>query len=236
MIQIAYIRRYPIKGLPGEDLDQVTLVAGEGIPLDRRYALAAGDGRLLSLTGETALARLAATATADEHFSLYRDGQPIAEGRADGPSGFMELQAAIAAHLGLAGGAGVRMIPIAESGKADETKPVSLINLATLEELALLLGAAPDLRRFRANLYLDGVPAWQELDWIGRELRIGRARLRVTEPTGRCKMINVDPERAVADLNIPMAMVKALGHALCGVYAAVIAAGRVAPGDAAALS
>jgi MOSC domain-containing protein len=62
-----------------------------------------------------------------------------------------------------------------------------------------------------------------------RELKIGTTRLRVTEP--RCKMINVDPDRAVADVNIPRAMVKALGHALCGVYAEVVAAGRVALGD-----
>jgi MOSC domain-containing protein YiiM len=44
-------------------------------------------------------------------------------------------------------------------------------------------------------------------------------------------MINVDPDRAVADVNIPRAMVKALGHALCGVYAEVVAAGRLALGD-----
>ena len=42
---------------------------------------------------------------------------------------------------------------------ADETKPVSLINRASLAELASLLGATPDLRRFRANLYLEGLSA-----------------------------------------------------------------------------
>jgi uncharacterized protein YcbX len=108
---------------------------------------------------------------------------------------------------------------------------VSLINLASLEELAPLLGVTPDPRRFRGNLYLEGVTAWQELGWPGAELIIGAARLRVTEPTARCKMINVDPDRAVADVNIPRAMVKALGHTVCGVYAEVVATGRVVLGD-----
>ena len=71
----------------------------------------------------------------------------------------------------------------------------------------------------------------QELQWPGAELKIGTARLRVTAPTARCKMINVDPDRAIADVNIPKAMVKALGHALCGVFAEAVASGRVALGD-----
>ena len=52
--------------------------------------------------------------------------------------------------------------------------------------------------------------------------------------TAEFEQIDVDPERAVADLNIPRAMVKALGHARCGVYAEVTAFGRIAPGDAVA--
>jgi MOSC domain-containing protein YiiM len=47
----------------------------------------------------------------------------------------------------------------------------------------------------------------------------------------RCAAINVDPETAARDLNIPHALMRRLGHADCGVYAEVIAGGTIAAGD-----
>jgi uncharacterized protein YcbX len=37
-MQLARIRRYPMKGLRGTDLDRTTLEAGRGIPFDRHLA------------------------------------------------------------------------------------------------------------------------------------------------------------------------------------------------------
>ena len=41
-ITIASLYRYPVKGLNAESLSQVSLVAGESIPGDRRFAIAHG--------------------------------------------------------------------------------------------------------------------------------------------------------------------------------------------------
>jgi uncharacterized protein len=43
MAKIARIYRYPIKGLSAEPLQAVELAAGEGVPLDRKFALARPD-------------------------------------------------------------------------------------------------------------------------------------------------------------------------------------------------
>jgi MOSC N-terminal beta barrel domain len=43
MAKIARIYRYPIKGLSAEALHPVELAAGEGLPLDRKFALARPD-------------------------------------------------------------------------------------------------------------------------------------------------------------------------------------------------
>jgi hypothetical protein len=40
MATVARICRYPVKGLSAEDLPGVRLRAGEGVPLDRAFALA----------------------------------------------------------------------------------------------------------------------------------------------------------------------------------------------------
>jgi len=47
----------------------------------------------------------------------------------------------------------------------------------------------------------------------------------------RCAAINVDPETALRDLEIPAALMRRLGHSDCGVYAEVIAGGAIATGD-----
>ena len=51
----------------------------------------------------------------------------------------------------------------------------------------------------------------------------------------RCAAINVDPQTAARDLEIPPAMMRRLGHIDCGIYAEVTAGGTIAVGDAIAL-
>ena len=78
------------------------------------------------------------------------------------------------------------------------------------------MGAAIDPIRFRSNLYFDGPLAWSELDWVGSELMIGGARLKVVSPTTRCAATTVNSETAQRDLNIPKRLQEAFGHVECG--------------------
>ena len=55
-------------------------------------------------------------------------------------------------------------------------KVVSIINLASVADLENYVGAPVDPLRFRANLYVTGWPAWQELDMVGRRARDRRRR------------------------------------------------------------
>jgi uncharacterized protein YcbX len=48
----------------------------------------------------------------------------------------------------------------------------------------------------------------------------------------RCAATNVDPVTGARDLAIPQSLLQTFGHADCGVYAEVMAAGEVAIGDA----
>jgi uncharacterized protein YcbX len=115
-------------------------------------------------------------------------------------------------------------------------KVVSIINLASVAALEDLVGQPVDPRRFRANLYVRGWPAWAEFDLLGKTLAIGDARLSVVKRIVRCAAVNVDPETGARDLNLPQTMMRALDHADCGIYAEVIADGRIAIGDAIAES
>jgi uncharacterized protein YcbX len=111
-------------------------------------------------------------------------------------------------------------------------KVVSIINLASVAAVEDLVGAPVDPRRFRANLYVEDWPAWNELERVGDVLSIGpHARLKVVKRIQRCAATNVEPGTGIRDMAIPQTLLQTLGHTDCGIYAEVIAAGPIAPGD-----
>ena len=86
--------------------------------------------------------------------------------------------------------------------------------------------------RFRANLYVEGWAAWSELDLLGKVLAVGpAARLKVVKRIVRCTATNVDPQSGVRDLNLPQTLMRTYGHCDCGIYAEVVQAGEIAPGQ-----
>src|SRR5216683_2961866 len=115
---------------------------------------------------------------------------------------------------------------------ATTDKYVSLINHASIAALETAMGVSVDPLRFRANVYFDGASAWSEHDWIGCEITLGAARLRVISPITRCAATQVNPVTAKRDLDIVAALGRAFGHINMGVYAEVVAGGEIAVGDA----
>lgn len=244
---IVGIYRYPVKGLTPEPLDRVALNAGEGLPGDRRFAVAHGAsrfderipgwqkrGEFLVLAHEP---RLAALRTRyDERTGVLTigrdDGQAMVRESVETPAGRAAVSQSIAAYLGPDDRGPPRLVEAPGIMFTDmEAKLVSILNLASARDLAARLGTEIDIRRFRGNLIVDGLEPWREFDWVARELRIGEARLRVVERITRCAATNVNPDTAERDLNIPRALLKGYGHAEFGVYAAVVEGGAVATGD-----
>src|SRR5258708_8863697 len=111
-------------------------------------------------------------------------------------------------------------------------KVVSIINLGSLAAIESIVGLPVHPLRFRANLYVSGWPPWHEFELLGQTLAIGDARLRIVKRIIRCAAINVDPETAARDLDIPPPMMRRLGHTECALYAEVIAARAVGVCDA----
>ena len=71
---------------------------------------------------------------------------------------------------------------------------VSLINLASVQDLEARIGAPVAPLRFRGNVHVEGLAPWAELDLVGAVLAApGGPRLRVTKRIERCAATNVDP-------------------------------------------
>jgi len=111
-----------------------------------------------------------------------------------------------------------------------DDEPVLIINLASVSSFALEAGMAVDHRRFRANLYLEGIEPDEEIGWVGRRIRAGDAELEVVSRCVRCVVITKDPDTTAAAPELLDLLVDR--HDKCmGVYCRVVKAGRVAVGD-----
>ena len=110
-------------------------------------------------------------------------------------------------------------------------KCVHIVNLASVAELERTLGRPVDPLRFRANLYLEGVPPWAEFAWMGKEITVGPVRLSVFARTQRCEATNVDPAKGVRDMGIPAHLTRTWGHQDFGIYGKVAMGGEIAVGS-----
>ena len=88
-----------------------------------------------------------------------------------------------------------------------------------------------DRRRFRCNLWADGLAPWEELKLSGRRLRIGGAVVVAREPVERCSATLADPETGRRDADVLKGLEKATGAIDFGMKLQVLEGGPIAPGD-----
>jgi len=232
------ICRYPVKGLNAEALERVVLTPGQGLPDDRRFGIAYGGGTgakrgFYDLLEEERLAQLrVAYDPSGPTLTFSRQGRQVVSANPTDTTGRMLLSQFFAGFLtgSRRGTPSFREVDDSSRG-ALLPNPVSLINLASIRDFERVARQTVDPRRFRGNILIDGLPAWAEFTWLGREIRVGGARLKVVDRTERCAATNVNPDTAERDMNIPLTLRKGFGHLDMGVYAEVTAGGEVKTGD-----
>ncbi|MHA1151604.1 MAG: MOSC domain-containing protein [Alphaproteobacteria bacterium] len=243
---ITKIHRHPVKGLNAEALARVALTPGEGLPHDRRFALAHGSTnfdtqapewrpktQFLMLMRDEKLAQLR-VAFDDQtgELAIHRAGKRVVHANATEPLGRTLIEQFFAGFMGAAARGVPRLLEAPGHMFSDvPEKCLSLINLASVSDLERVMRAPVDPLRFRANLYFEGAPAWSEFDWVGKDIALGATRLRIMKRIDRCAAINVNPETAARDMNIVKALQRGFGHIDMGVYAEVIGGGEIATGD-----
>lgn len=245
---VSALYRHPVKGFTPERLTAAALAVGEGFPGDRLYAVEVGDcgfdpaaPAFVPKTKFAVLAHIADVARArtrlDDATGLFHAAAP---GRPDF-AGDLADEAARDAFAGwltdLLGEEAHAPLKVlrAPGGWRFMDHPlghVSIINLASVRDLEAKIGRPVDPLRFRANLYVDGWPAWAENDWKDRPMSIGGATATVFKPIVRCAATHVDPTTAERDADIVKALFDSYGHMFCGIYVHVTDGGSVSVGDA----
>ena len=245
--QIAGIYRYPVKGLTPEQLTGAALKPGQTLKADRRYAIENGPSgfdpaepkwlpkpHFLMLQRDEWLAALRTHFDDASHvLTIRHNGAVAAQGDLETADGRAGVERFFAASFGgqIKGPPKVLTSP-GHSFSDVARKVVSIINLASVRAIENMVDHPVHPLRFRANLYVEGWPAWHEFDLFDRTLAIGDIRLKVVKRIVRCAAVNVDPDTAMRDLSIPQALQRRLGHGDCGIYAEVTTGGSIAVGDA----
>jgi hypothetical protein len=245
--RIVSLYRHPVKGFTPERLARADLEAGACFPCDRLYAVEDGPSGFdpeapghISKMKFTVLAKIPAVAKARTAFdaasgvlTARAEGQPDFAGDLRDDAGRAGFAAWLADLLGDDAQGPLKVIegPGAHRFMDSRSGYVSIVNLASVRDLSQKVGRDLDPLRFRANLYVEGWPAWAENAMTGQTLSVGAARAEVLKPIVRCAATHVDPTSAERDVDLVKALFGHYGHMFCGIYLNVTESGAVQEGN-----
>lgn len=97
----------------------------------------------------------------------------------------------------------------------NEAGQVTLHSRETLASAAQAL-SDPELsdHRFRHNIVIEGVDAWEELNWLGKRIRIGNVEMDVVKPKTRCLATHANPLTGKRDLQVMQGLMKNFNQSL----------------------
>ena len=108
---------------------------------------------------------------------------------------------------------------------------ISLINLKSIQDFERKSNRKIELQRFRGNFYVDGIDAWEERNWIGKNIKINNVTFKVERNIPRCVAINLKPKTDDNALNLLQSLKKTYNHFDTGIYLRSLNDGEVKVGD-----
>lgn len=219
--KIARLRRYPVKSMRGEDLEEA-FFDKNGIVGDRSFALVdqkGKDGRGFPwpwITARQIPELLLYEPKYGKEIEFWKDGNKV---ELQSIQSFLKKEYSIKTEL-----------KYDENGNHD-SKPVSILGLETIAELEReTMKLEPE--RFRANIYAD----WEEKkpfyedDLVGKVLHLGEVELEVVKKNSRCEIPNINPR--TIEISKKVLETIARNHKGCtGVYAIITKTGKARVGD-----
>ncbi len=108
---------------------------------------------------------------------------------------------------------------------------ISLINLNSIKDLENKMNANIEYERFRGNILIDYLPAWEEFNLIGKTIKIGEVKFNVDSRIPRCSATNVNPNNSKLDMNLPNSLIKFYNHKDMGIYLSPLNSGKISTKD-----
>ena len=117
------------------------------------------------------------------------------------------------------------------SNKTILNHSISLINTKSVEDFQNKTNQEIETQRFRGNIFVDGVDAWEERNWIGKIIKINDISFKVEKNIPRCVAINLKPNTDDNSLNLLQSLKKTYNHFDMGVYLTALDDGPINIGD-----
>ncbi len=108
---------------------------------------------------------------------------------------------------------------------------ISLINLNSIKDFENKIDKDVEFQRFRGNIYIDGISAWDERNWINKIIKINNTSFKVEKNIPRCVAINLKPKTDDNSLNLLNSLKKTYNHFDMGVYLTALDDGKINVGD-----
>jgi uncharacterized protein YcbX len=242
----------PVKSMRLQPTDRIELEPF-GVAGNRRFYVADSDGRMLNAGRHGRLLSIVPRYQSDdERLTLtFPDGTGVDDDAAnvgeavrssfygrpvEGHEVLGPWRQALSSFLGLP----VRLVRTDNPGDAIDSHAVSMFSSASAEELDRhggRDGRPLDRRRWRMLVEVGGCVAHEEDSWIGRDVRVGEAVVRVVRTDLRCVITTRDPDTGQKEFDTLKVIAAYRGAGRdgglpFGVYADVVRSGPASVGDA----
>ena len=234
MAHIAALYRYPVKGFTPEECETLTVLDEGRIAGDRVLGVRFADTEapdnawsrkhgMLALINTPGLARLRCT------FDAKAGRLRISNGRLLLADDILNLQGR--RHIGEALAEYVlkldenplenhperlplRVIGDSHSPRYHDEQPgrVTLHGRGSLQAVQAAIGNEVSEVRFRSNIAVDGLAAWEEQSWVGQKIRIGAVEFDVVKPKTRCLATHANPVTGERDQPILTTLTQKIGQ------------------------
>ena len=234
MAHVAALYRYPVKGFTPEECDTLTVLDEGRIAGDRvlgiRFAdTEAADDAWSRKTGMVALINTPGLARLNVRFDEKAFRLRISLGTSVlvdellNPEGRRRIGAVLSNYI-------LKLdenpltdhperLPLRVIGDGhspryhdEEAGRVTLHGRGSLQALQAVLGKDVSELRFRSNVAVDGLTAWEEQNWVGRKIRIGTVEFNVVKPKTRCLATHANPITGERDLPILTTLTQKMGQ------------------------
>jgi uncharacterized protein YcbX len=234
MAHVATLYRYPVKGFTPEECETLTVLDEGRIAGDRVLGIRFADtgaaddawsrkSGMVALINTPGLARL--RVRFDERALRLRIslGTSLLIDELLNPEGRRRIGALLADYVlkldenPLKGHPERLPLRVIGDGRSpryhdEEAGRVTLHGRGSLQALQAALGKDVSELRFRSNIAVDGLTAWEEQSWVGRKIRIGIVEFDVVKPKTRCLATHANPITGERDLPILTTLTQKIGQ------------------------
>ncbi|MBM3630536.1 MAG: MOSC domain-containing protein [Alphaproteobacteria bacterium] len=108
---------------------------------------------------------------------------------------------------------------------------ISLINLNSIKDFERKINRKIEFERFRGNIYINGINAFDERSWIDKIIKINQIKFKVLNHIPRCSATNLKVNSVEQDINLPLKLKKTYGHIDMGIYLSPLNSGKISLND-----